>query len=343
MEKFLNADPKPDAKRAELLLRNNRARLLASLDELVDACEDIVDPYFYRFVKRRLSGLALGADLNPMLFRLSATLLQAVEAKNTSIANERRQTLATICAEESVSGVMRYLVADREYAPGKVVDLLNDIGDDVFSFKPMPIGKKRIYEGIVTVEKCLDTLRHCAPELHKEILALTQRICFYQIKPLPNGSTMHSGSRLDYLGCVFLNADMEERSWYFWADKIVHEAAHQLLFSIMLEEEVVLNADHERYKSPLREEGRTVTGIYHAAFVIYRIIYFFDALLKKQKLTDKESVGIRASLLDYIQKFHDAHRVIETYGKLTSYGETLMTACESAVCGFERTYDQASV
>ena len=65
--------------------------------------------------------------------------------------------------EESVSGVMRHLVADREYTPGKVVDLLNDIGDDVFSFKPMPIGKKRIYEGIVTVEKCLDTLRHCAP------------------------------------------------------------------------------------------------------------------------------------------------------------------------------------
>ena len=110
----------------------------------------------------------------------------------------------------------------------------------------------------------------------------------------------------------------------------------------MLEEEVVLNADHERYKSPCVRKV-TIAGIYHAAFVIYRIIYCFDALLKKQKLTDKESVGIRDSLLDYIRKFHDAHRVIETYGKLTSYGETLMTACESAVCGFERTYDQASV
>ena len=65
MEKFLNADPKPDAK-AELLLRNNQARLLASLDELVDAFEKIS---LIRIFTALLSAVFRVLRLAPILIR----------------------------------------------------------------------------------------------------------------------------------------------------------------------------------------------------------------------------------------------------------------------------------
>ena len=58
---------------------------------------------------------------------------------------------------------------------------------------------------------------------------------------------MYAESKLNYLGCVFINTDMEEHPWYFWVDKLVHEAAHQMLLSIMIEEEVVLRVRMHSY------------------------------------------------------------------------------------------------
>lgn len=102
---------------------------------------------------------------------------------------------------------------------------------------------------------------------------------FFKIKPLGSGTVIYAGSKLDYLGFVFINADMEEHPWYFLVDKLVHEVTHQVLISIMLEEEVVLNPDRERYKSPLRTKGCTLWGYTMAAFVIYRIVVVFHYLL----------------------------------------------------------------
>ena len=58
---------------------------------------------------------------------------------------------------------------------------------------------------------------------------------------------MYLVSKLNYLGCVFINADMDEHPWYFWVEKLVHEATHQVLLSIMLEEEVVLRVRVHSY------------------------------------------------------------------------------------------------
>lgn len=102
---------------------------------------------------------------------------------------------------------------------------------------------------------------------------------FFKIKPLGSGTVMYAGIKIKYLVFLFMNADMKDHTWYFLADKLVHEANHQFLISIMLEEEVVLNPDRERYKSPLRTKGCTLRGYTMAAFVIYRIVLVFHYLL----------------------------------------------------------------
>jgi HEXXH motif-containing protein len=60
---------------------------------------------------------------------------------------------------------------------------------------------------------------------------------------------------------------------------LVHEAAHQLLFGVALDEPLVENAIEERYGSPLRKDPRPMDGIFHATFVCARMHYGYAHLL----------------------------------------------------------------
>ncbi|MEG9883333.1 MAG: HEXXH motif-containing putative peptide modification protein [Hyphomicrobiales bacterium] len=236
-----------------------------------------------------------------------------------------------------------YISADAVSLPSCLAELIDKIGDDTFSFAPVELSNEEFMASVSLIKFCLDKIEGSCPDLYSEIKTIIQRICFFKIQPLDSSAVMYSGSKLNYLVCVFINAAMAEHPLYFWTDKLVHEAAHQMLLAIMLEEEVVLNPDRERYKSPLRTEGRTLTGIYHAAFVIYRIVLAFHHLLRTSCLSDRDRKGIERSLSDYIVKFDAAYEVIRAKGRLTEYGSALMASCEKAVRNYEQMHDATPV
>ncbi|QIZ45891.1 aKG-HExxH-type peptide beta-hydroxylase [Dickeya zeae] len=91
----------------------------------------------------------------------------------------------------------------------------------------------------------------------------------------------------------------------------------------MTSDEIVLNEDSERFPSPLRTGLRTMNGIYHAAFVLYRIACFFSKLVK----TNPKDTKALDNLNKNIAQFKECYDVIINKGRLTDLGKSFIEAC----------------
>ena len=138
---------------------------------------------------------------------------------------------------------------------------------------------------------------------------------------------VYSGSDFDKLGCIFFNEEIfVDKDDLFILDKIIHESTHQILLSVMIHDEVVLNSDDERYPSPLRTGLRTMNGIYHAAFVLYRIARFFNQIIKKQN-TQYSYDDLISHINKNKEQFLACYDVISKNGKLTNLGSAIIENC----------------
>ena len=110
--------------------------------------------------------------------------------------------------------------------------------------------------------------------------------------------------------------------------ELVHEAAHQLLFGLAVDEPLVLNSINERYGSPLRTDPRPMDGIFHATFVCARMYYAYERLMQKTdsafSQADREIVAQR--LRDYRRKFFDGLETVRRFGRTAVKGDRILTA-----------------
>lgn len=62
----------------------------------------------------------------------------------------------------------------------------------------------------------------------------------------------------------------------YYLEHIVHECAHQHLFALQLLDPVVLNDKTQLFNAPIRKQQRPMDGIFHACFVLARMVRCFS-------------------------------------------------------------------
>jgi hypothetical protein len=116
---------------------------------------------------------------------------------------------------------------------------------------------------------------------------------------------------------------------------IVHESSHLKLFYPYLDDEIVLNDPAEHFASPLRREPRPMNGIYHAAFVLARMVAFLGdvkridqsaAIFGNAAFSDIEEEQARS-----IAAFNAAYEIIEAEGDLTPLGQEIINEAADVV------------
>jgi HEXXH motif-containing protein len=121
---------------------------------------------------------------------------------------------------------------------------------------------------------------------------------------------------------------------------LIHESSHLKLFHAYLDDEVVLNDPNATYTSPLRRETRPMNGIFHAAFVLARMILFSTDLLQSGQtdavLGHGETARLRDDLRRSIGLFDEAHGVIEAHGELTPKGSAILAEAAALVATVRR-------
>ncbi|MGW4795164.1 aKG-HExxH-type peptide beta-hydroxylase [Nonomuraea sp. NPDC004297] len=116
----------------------------------------------------------------------------------------------------------------------------------------------------------------------------------------------------------------------YTAERLVHESAHTRLNVLSLHEPLfVAKGQHELLPSPLRKDLRPAAGVYHAAFVLSRVVAF---MRRAAALTGAGHYAERAD-----QCRRDLHAAAESLRRtvaLSAYGRSLL---EQACAGAEET------
>jgi HEXXH motif-containing protein len=109
----------------------------------------------------------------------------------------------------------------------------------------------------------------------------------------------------------------------YFLEHFVHELSHNLLNVIMSVDKVVLNSMDESFKAPLRTDLRHMYGVFHAAFVVSRMIRVFRAL------DAKGHVKFGGLVSHFQPRLQSGLNVIREYGKLSKAGEMVFDSLES--------------
>lgn len=192
---------------------------------------------------------------------------------------------------------------------------------DKISLIPVPVAVELDSERITN--EGIEKLRSACPELAAENDVLVGSVIYFESAGETSERALSfTGDKLQSL--VLINAEIE-RDWIFLLDKLVHEAAHTYLYAINLQEEMVRNPPHSMFSSPLRRDERTMLGIYHATFVIQRLILAFTRILESAGLSEQDRHKVGKLVAYYHSRLDAGFTTVMEHGDLSETAKRLIT------------------
>ncbi|MCL1623071.1 HEXXH motif-containing putative peptide modification protein [Moraxella sp. Tifton1] len=254
-------------------------KIVDSFYYLLDICDEILDKDFKKNIAKNIEFVESRSILGGILFHFVHHLVKSITKNNINEIND-----VFISFDQFISFYNREKIIFS--GVGDVSNLylnqFNKINDDAYEFSCKPINVNLIDEYQLRINNLMNFIKDIDFETYMEIDNMVDDIYVFGVDFKDSQDMVYSGSDFDKLGCIFFNEDIfVDKDDLFILDKIVHESAHQILLSVMIHDEVMLNSDDGHYPSPLRTGLRTMNGIYHAAFVLYRIARFFNQIIKK--------------------------------------------------------------
>lgn len=285
----------PNQSLAIVLRGANNEKIVDSFYYLLDVCDEILDKDFKKNIAKNIEFAESHSILGDILFHFINHLVKSITKNNIYEIND-----VFISFNKFIS------FYDRE----KII--FSGVGD---------VGNLYLNQFNKINDKDIDF------ETYMEIDNIVDDIYVFGVDFKDSQEMVYSGSDFDKLGCIFFNEEIfVDKDDLFILDKIIHESAHQILLSVMIHDEVVLNSDDEHYPSPLRTGLRTMNGIYHAAFVLYRIARFFNQIIKKQN-TQYSYDDLISHINKNKEQFLACYDVISKNGKLTNLGSAIIENC----------------
>ncbi|KWC76352.1 aKG-HExxH-type peptide beta-hydroxylase [Burkholderia cepacia] len=231
--------------------------------------------------------------------------------------------LLTVIARDRYETLPRFTPASR-------IDckLLREVLDEISGgtsyteivLRPLPREKEQLAEAAMT--HGVRVLEAAYSELAAEIEILVGSIVFFESAGATSERALSlTGDKLQSM--ILVNGEID-LSWIFLLDKLVHEAAHTYLYGINLREELVQNSPEIKYASPLRRDARDMLAIYHATFVIQRLLVAFTRILERAALSDADRVTIKEMLGLYHARLDAGFSTIERYGVLSNVARELI-------------------
>lgn len=195
----------------------------------------------------------------------------------------------------------------KEEASGKIS--IGFIADHVMSAE-----KSKLIEGIHLLRKHSGVLYREAEVLIDEII-LTGPGDEYHVR---------SASSYNLLGLVLVWAD-EVHSPIYYAQQIIHEAAHLRLFLKSTDDKFVLNPESQLYTAPFRPDARPMPGIFHALFVLARIALAMSDMVKVESVKLSEEAFEKGRIAQ--KRFFATAAQVKKEGVLTPTGQLIFDEC----------------
>lgn len=313
------SDPFPNGPRALFLRHHLNQRLIQGLGHLLSTCRSVLPDVLVDDGLAAVQALNAEKPLSPFLFALQLTLLSSIQNQDVNAAGEIVKDIITL---NPTTPELAFL---------NLPDLSPRLRDTVRTLinngapQPMDIwpAKKFYNDRVSDIKDALELLKTYVPTLYDELMA-------FQNTYLITGSDhMKAGSSFYMFGLIFLRENFVT-TVIEMVDLIVHEAGHLYLYALQSDDALILNSPDERYQAPLRADKRPLVGIFHAVFVLSRVLYTFDNLLKKgAPLTDSNRNEAIKRREFYKNRCDLSIKLLQEKAKFTPLGRTLLDKTEA--------------
>jgi hypothetical protein len=147
-----------------------------------------------------------------------------------------------------------------------------------------------------------------------------QELDFYVTRvKLFNGKGLKAVTSAAIFGAVYMRLPPEDENLEaYFADHIIHETSHLQLDILLAFDKIVLNDEAEHFQAPMRIDPRPMIGIFHATFVLSRMVRLFQRIIKD---TPKQEFINR--LDTFKKKFDQGLETIEKKSILTENGQRI--------------------
>lgn len=250
--------------------------------------------------------------VKPAIFGLYTELVEALFRGDSRISLEDLAQYL-IGLDPAGAGTSLVSLTDQDLGASQAARYARLIKDDphhTYGIQPLV---ENFAEAHARVSAALSVLHQGAPELAREITALVREIVLVA-DAQDNSSRSFDGASTFYLwGAVFLNVGDATR--LDLAQQIAHEAAHLLLFGLMMGQPLTENDLEERFTSPLRQDPRPMEGVVHAAYVLARMSYALRRLLESGSLAPADQVEAQEKLVLHRTRFFDTLPTIQRHAR----------------------------
>lgn len=151
----------------------------------------------------------------------------------------------------------------------------------------------------------------------------------------PHGVYFGAASSFNQWGAVVFDMSNVTEIMRF-IPTLVHESAHILLFGLAMDEPLLTAEPGRRFRSPLREEPRTMDGVYHATIVCARMHYALGQMLKSGRLTDEECGHARKAMTFQHEGFESGARTISENADLSLVAGRMLSEAGVYLAGYDR-------
>lgn len=308
-------EAKPCEKRALFLRKKLNQSLISSLLYLLEAAEGVLFPDVYQSALKNLHSLNVEGKISGFLHALNAALLQAFTAEDIPTIQKITQNIVE--NRFQIEGI-RFLSTYE--LPSYHQELFEqyavfEIPEKVIFTPPSLEGHQRIkslfHEGLnLIAQSCVD--------LYKEMTVFLGEILSFQ------SLQMRFGSSFNLFGLMYVPESFLFKTLADVVDTLAHETGHMYLYSLSTDDPLVLNPPEERYQAPLRTDKRPLIGIYHASFVVSRILCALRALHQHKLLSKEDQTHCEKLIEGYKIKYALGFETIQKHAKMTTLGKNIL-------------------
>jgi len=318
----------PVAGAAVALHRRFRARLRRSVLAHLRAAESAFGCELPDLI-RKAKALDESRHFSPLVYHLHAALRDAMRGKDvTAVLDALRgwETAGTSDLYDTEYRVESILAEPWEAAHVRALrqsDPRDDLGNLTDGKTVMRgfVGSLPT-EALQAYADALSLLRELEPVIAAEYDEYVCRLKLF------HGKCLMGATSPRFFGAVFLRYEARETcpSLYF-LEHLVHEVSHLHLYALMGEDPLFLNDESETYPSPLRSDPRPMMGVFHAAFVLARIVRTFRRLAQSKHAYQAE---VARRLPELVRCFQEALETSEVNARPTERGARIIATMRAS-------------
>lgn len=335
--------PFPCQKRAALLNVNLKTKLKESLEYLIELNKDQLGQY-YPYWEKAISYIQSDSKISSFYYSLNSSLVHATTKDAEQLGHVsaiasyiNALSLEPVWNEPINDGGLHFLkFEEKKTAETNEFNrfsiqkkyILFDLPIDADIHGPDNEAAASIQKLVLDAIQCIRTIDN---NYYAEMSEFLSEILILK------SDFLKAGSSFDLFGLVYINTANAKKSVINMIDLLIHETAHYYLYSLCIDDPLVLNDYNEKYFSPIKGRERPMLGVYHAAFVLFRVLKFLCHFSSIAKKSPKAPIAYYYSLhkneiiklnIQYSKIVEESLNTVMQFGQLTDLGAELIKATQ---------------